>query len=262
MNKYAACFYAAFAKKFLTMEPCDPTCFDELNVTLATLFLMELATGNALEVGTSLMGQKKREKEESMGVSPDRKMSVVEKQYTAETFDKMLGTFRNYQEMAFQFGYATLFSSAFPLAPVLAYINNFVEIRVDAWKLLQVSRRPEPEGCEDIGAWYGILDLIGTLSVVTNGLLIFFVAQEFTDYRMTTRVGLFIVFEHALLIAKAAAGVLVPDTPRSTAIQLERQEFIASKIIENRPDDLADLGKDKEVDGAFDIAENDDDPVF
>lgn len=30
-----------------------------------------------------------------------------------------------------------------------------VEIRVDAWKLCQVCRRPEPRSAEDIGTWYG-----------------------------------------------------------------------------------------------------------
>ena len=57
-----------------------------------------------MDVAITHFGVMKRQKEESMGVSPDRKMSVVEKEYTAITFDKMLGTFREYQDMAFQFG--------------------------------------------------------------------------------------------------------------------------------------------------------------
>jgi len=263
VNKYAACFYAAFAKKyFVEGDPCDPTCFDELSSTLGTLFITELAVGNAQAVLTSIMGQKKRAAEESLGVDPDRMMSQVEKQFTAETFDKTLGTFINYQEMTFQFGYATLFSSAFPLAPLLAFINNFVKIRVVAWKLLQVSRRPEPEGCEDIGTWYSILDLISLLSVVTNGMLIFFVAESYTDALWTTRFGMFLMFEHILILGKVAAGIFIEDVPSSTTIQLKRQEFIASKVIDNAADDNADLGKTKEAMGGFDIGETDTDPMF
>ena len=41
-------------------------------------------------------------------------------------------------------GHATLFSVAFPLAPALAAVNNYVEIRVDAWKLCQQCKRAEP----------------------------------------------------------------------------------------------------------------------
>jgi hypothetical protein len=50
----------------------------------------------------------------------------------------MMGTFKDYAEMIIQFGYCTLFVAAFPLAPVLALVNNFIEIRLDAWKLCQV----------------------------------------------------------------------------------------------------------------------------
>jgi len=264
VNKYAACFYAAFAKKYIVSgESCDPSCFDELATILGTLFILELAIGNTGEVYGAFAAKRKREVAESLGVSPDRKASLVEKQYTAESYDKMLGTFRNYQEMAFQFGYATLFSAAYPLAPVLAYLNNFVEIRVDGWKLLQIHRRPEPSGAEDIGAWYGILDLISMISVVTNGLLIFFVAKKYENVSWINRFVLFIVFEHVILAAKVVLAAVVPDESPSTRIQGERQEFIPSKVIDHVPDDEPELGTAKEIEAAgFDIADGDDDPVF
>lgn len=51
-----------------------------------------------------------------------------------------LGTLDDYAELAIQYGYTTLFVAAFPLAPLLAYISNIVEIRTDAGKLLYVHR--------------------------------------------------------------------------------------------------------------------------
>ncbi len=51
------------------------------------------------------------------------------------------------------FRYTTLFVVAFPLAPLLALISNFVEIRVDAYKVLHGSLRPIPRGAQDIGGW-------------------------------------------------------------------------------------------------------------
>ena len=37
--------------------------------------------------------------------------------------------------MSIQFGYVTLFVASFPLAPLFAFANNLIEIRVDAYKL-------------------------------------------------------------------------------------------------------------------------------
>lgn len=43
--------------------------------------------------------------------------------------------FDDYTMSLIQFGYVALFSAAFPLAPLLAMINNLVQTRVDAYKL-------------------------------------------------------------------------------------------------------------------------------
>lgn len=44
-------------------------------------------------------------------------------------------TFSDYSEVVIQFGYVTLFVVAFPLAPALAFLSNYVEMRVDALKV-------------------------------------------------------------------------------------------------------------------------------
>ena len=59
-----------------------------------------------------------------------------------QEYDVLMGTFKDYGEMVIQFGYCTLFVAAFPLAPMLAFVNNAIEIRVDAWKLCQVTTSP------------------------------------------------------------------------------------------------------------------------
>lgn len=67
-----------------------------------------------------------------------------------------------------QFGFITLFVASFPLAPLLALINNIIEIRVDSWKLTTQFRRPVASKAHSIGAWEEILSGIAVLSVVTN----------------------------------------------------------------------------------------------
>ena len=76
--------------------------------------------------------------------------------------------FPEYLEMVLQYGFVTIFVAAFPLAPLFALLNNVLEMRLDAKKLLTYHRRPISQRVRDIGVWYRILDSIGKLSVITN----------------------------------------------------------------------------------------------
>ena len=67
-----------------------------------------------------------------------------------------------------QFGFVTIFVASFPLAPLFAIINNVLEMRLDARKLLVFYRRPVGQRVRDIGIWYRILNTIGKLAVLSN----------------------------------------------------------------------------------------------
>lgn len=53
-----------------------------------------------------------------------------------------------------QYGFITIFVTAFPLGPLLALINNLIEIRLDAYKFTCVFRRPMAARAQDIGECY------------------------------------------------------------------------------------------------------------
>uniref|UniRef100_A0A3P9AY40 Anoctamin n=1 Tax=Maylandia zebra TaxID=106582 RepID=A0A3P9AY40_9CICH len=80
--------------------------------------------------------------------------------------------FREFLEMVIQFSFTTLFVAAFPLAPLLAFINNVIEIRLDAIKMVTLERRMVPKKTNNIGVWLDILEAIGVLAVIVNGLVI------------------------------------------------------------------------------------------
>jgi hypothetical protein len=42
--------------------------------------------------------------------------------------DNFVSTFADYDDLAIQFGFITIFAAAFPLAPFLAYIANTIEM--------------------------------------------------------------------------------------------------------------------------------------
>ncbi|KAI5088702.1 anoctamin-9-like [Silurus meridionalis] len=80
--------------------------------------------------------------------------------------------FNEFLEMVIQFSFTTIFVAAFPLAPLLALINNIFEIRLDAIKMLLMERRLVPKKTNDIGVWINILEVIGVAAVIANGLVI------------------------------------------------------------------------------------------
>ena len=67
-----------------------------------------------------------------------------------------------------QFGFITIFVAAFPLAPLFALINNWVEIRLDAQKFVCETRRAVAERAENIGIWFRIMEMIAQLAVISN----------------------------------------------------------------------------------------------
>ncbi|KAB0405585.1 hypothetical protein E2I00_006273 [Balaenoptera physalus] len=75
------------------------------------------------------------------------------------------------------FGFVTLFVASFPLAPLLALLNNIIEIRVDAWKLTTQYRRPVAAKAHSIGVWQDILYGMAVLSVATNAFIVAFTSD-------------------------------------------------------------------------------------
>lgn len=102
----------------------------------------------------------------------------VEDEFSMVEFES---SFDEFNEMAVQYGYLALFAPAYPLAPLLAFINNVFEIRIDAVKFCTVLQRPRFRQAEDIGAWYTVLNVLGFFAVITNASMIAFVGSQMAD---------------------------------------------------------------------------------
>ncbi|TNN75476.1 Anoctamin-6 [Liparis tanakae] len=189
VNYYSSCFYIAFAKgkavgypgdpvyllgKYRN-EECDPGgCLIELTTQLSIIMGGKAIWNNIQEV---LLPWVKNLISRFCTRGPSEKVIPRwEQDYRLQSLSK-LGLFYEYLEMVIQFGFVTLFVASFPLAPVLALVNNLFEIRVDAWKITTQFRRIVPEKAQDIGAWQPILQGVAILAVATNAMIIAFTSD-------------------------------------------------------------------------------------
>ncbi|XP_008308325.1 anoctamin-5-like isoform X2 [Cynoglossus semilaevis] len=192
VNYYSSCFYVAFFKgKFvgypgdykymfgrwrkLRNEECDPGgCLIELTTQLVIVMVGKQLWGNIQEALLPVMRNwwSRRKGRHH----PENHYSRCEQDHVLQNFSQ-LGLFYEYLEMVVQFGFITLFVASFPLAPLLALLNNILEIRVDAWKFTTQFRRPVASKARNIGAWQEILNAVAILSVVTNAFIMAFTSD-------------------------------------------------------------------------------------
>uniref|UniRef100_A0A671LUK4 Anoctamin n=1 Tax=Sinocyclocheilus anshuiensis TaxID=1608454 RepID=A0A671LUK4_9TELE len=189
VNYYSSCFYVAFFKgKFVGYpgdyaymfgkwrnEECEPGgCLIELTTQLVIVMVGKQVWGNIQEALVPWL--RNWWVSRSARNHPESLYSRWEQDHDLQTFSQ-LGLFYEYLEMVIQFGFITLFVASFPLAPLLALMNNILEVRVDAWKFTTQFRRPVAAKAHSIGAWDEILNMIAVFSVVTNAFIVSFTSD-------------------------------------------------------------------------------------
>ncbi|CAH1965740.1 unnamed protein product [Acanthoscelides obtectus] len=201
INYYASIFYIAFFKgKFIghpkgynrffgyRQEECGPGgCLMELCIQLGIIMIGKQAMNTILEMLFPLFFKWLNTLKVKTGLTKDKLSGKGCQPQWVKDFKLVewgpRSLFPEYLEMGklnlrvLQYGFVTIFVAAFPLAPFFALLNNILEMRLDAQKLLTYYRRPVSQRVKDIGVWYRILDSIGKLSVVTNAFIIAFTSD-------------------------------------------------------------------------------------
>ncbi|XP_061532031.1 anoctamin-9 isoform X4 [Phycodurus eques] len=183
--------YVRIASKW-RLEECHPSgCLTDLFIQMAIIMVLKQTISNVFEFTGPWFGKwlkRKRThklqrkcahcylKEESQAkhgaaLCDNCKLRDWLNNYRLNDVDSF-SLFKEFLEMVIQFSFTTIFVAAFPLAPLLALINNIIEIRLDAIKMVTLERRMVPKKTNDIGVWINLLEAIGVLAVIANGLVI------------------------------------------------------------------------------------------
>ncbi|KAB5525906.1 hypothetical protein PHYPO_G00145620 [Pangasianodon hypophthalmus] len=172
------------------LEECHPSgCLTDLFIQMAIILLLKQSISNIFEFAgpwfklcckratfnedLEKCGSCKTCKEDGPGIELCDVCNLRDwlRNYQLNTVHDF-SLFNEFLEMVIQFSFTTIFVAAFPLAPLLALINNIFEIRLDAIKMLCMERRLVPKKTNDIGVWTRVLEVIGVAAVIANGLVI------------------------------------------------------------------------------------------
>jgi anoctamin-10 len=147
-------------------------------------------------------------------------------------------------EIVIQFGYVTLFASAYPLASLVALAANWVEIRSDCFKLARVCRRPRSVRADGIGVWKSLLSCVVWMSALTNCLIVGFTSDQmkeiFPAFYMQDKHGdthlvhdkgwiaVFVIFglERVLLLVGVLIYAVVPEVPEDVQEEVQRLHHV------------------------------------
>ena len=215
LNAFASMFYIAFFRSaaFYSEDGVyqQDRRIEQLTTELWTALVMHLLVGLAVKVlkpvcrGWNMV----LSHIENYDLDGDGKLSVAELYHgvlegvpvatrattdTQQLFDEAeiesganvwKGDLHDQINLCIQFGYITFFGAVWPLAPLLAWINQIVEIRIHAWRLvgfpnaggnfLLLTRKPAVQAASDIGIWKRVILAMSILAALVNcGLLLVF----------------------------------------------------------------------------------------
>ena len=186
-NYYVPLFYIAFIKGSLDRYPgnyfmfgefrwqgCDGgQCIYELAIQLVTIMVVKQLIFGFMEFLFPCIAMyfKKGSIKETDNADKQEGLTRWEQDYILAPTGEMF-LFPEYLEMVLQYGFVTLFVTAFPLSPILALINNVIELRLDAKKFIKYHQRSVAHRAANIGAWEHYIALISKISVVSNALII------------------------------------------------------------------------------------------
>ncbi|XP_073534149.1 anoctamin-10 [Phyllobates terribilis] len=229
VNCFSSLFYIAFVMYDLKL----------LRQSLATLLITSQIINQFVEALLPYWMQKRcnkqiRKKVKTLKVDTD--FSLLEQVHLEKQMDTYLGTFDDYLELFLLFGYVSLFSCVYPLAAILAVLNNVTELYSDALKMCRVFKRPFAEPSSSIGVWMLAFETMGVIAVVTNCTLLGMSSQVHSVFQ-DSKLDLFLTvtaIEHALLALKFILAFVIPNKPYDIQIKLARLEFESMEALKQK----------------------------
>lgn len=244
INSYQSFFYTLFIQPTTKYKCGHISCVEysvqSLYVTFATtaaMALVNMARPYArMKYETYNEDRQLEEKMKAAGVPHSEKpqRSFMEKQAKMSTItvesqvDDMMG-------LIIPMGYVLLFGSIAPATSLFMLIIYIIRIRVDAWRLCTVMRRPYPMATNGLGAWKSVISVLANCGLlVSSSMLVMDITMNpLTRQPMTTFESwmLFFIIEHVVLLAHIFFDSIIPAKPHAVQLMSSQQEYVRNKLL-------------------------------
>merc|ERR1711988_595567 len=241
-NSYLLMYYIAFvaqnikASRFCS-SPDD--CSMNLLINLALVMCAKCFGQNVGEAIRPIVMRNLKHVVHSTKGHGGKPMSKAEEEFLMHTYDPIHEMILDYREIGIIFGFVILFTVVFPIGPLIAFLGFYIELRVDAFKMLE-QQRPIPRGAQDIGTWMVLFKFFVGASIITNSALICFRSHVLGTRDVLTKTWIFNASQYVLFGLMLAMEIMIPDVPKDVRTQLKRQAHIVSKVIRKDPDEAED----------------------
>jgi hypothetical protein len=113
-----------------------------LAINVAIVFGTRLTVTNFLDVLLPWIFKLLKYRAETKGIAKEKKITPAEENFMLLEYDNVIDSITNYADTAVQYGFTVLFVTALPIAAFLALGNNYMKVKIRAWKLFRVSPPP------------------------------------------------------------------------------------------------------------------------
>jgi len=166
---------------------------------------------------------------------------------------KNKSTLDNFAEVVILHGYIIMFAIVLPIMPLFAYANSVVEIRVDAYGLIN-SQRPFPLGADGIGVWRAVLSIFNTIAIFSNMAVIAYdtdLPEVVLGLNISGKIVWYFIICLFMLITMVSVRMVLPNESLETGKSMARQEQcenLVTLLQDSNPNrDVSNVGQRKQL---------------
>jgi len=130
------------------------------------------------------------------------------------------------------YGYTSIFVVATPWVPLVVLVGFVLEVYLDAYKLVNLYRRPFPVRMRSNEPWDSAFDIMGIVAMFTNVALVVFTSSQFSAWTTTEKIMCFFLLEHLIVFARVVLKTAVPEVPERVVLAALKHDHLVHKYLD------------------------------